>query len=185
MIINYYLDTDRYFRSSLHLFLDLFEHTGKCISPNGTMCRFETAAAEQTFRREHEDAGFFFKEKPQWLYQYFNTEYGQEQVFAVVFGAWYGLHQKACHLIGNKNWRRLSWRILNAFLCGMAYDEIDAILKDKGKTIIQKKSVLEQVDYTGTYFIFRDDEKILAVREQNFLVSSDGQRFQVFYEEEI
>lgn len=182
MILDYYLDTDRYFHSCLHLFFDLFEHTGDCIGHDGIIRKFETAVAVQTFQREHEDAGFFFQEKPQWLYQYFSTEYTQEQVFSVVFGAWYGLSPKMCHLIGNRNWRKLSWRILNAFLCKMTYDEVNAVLRDKSKTVLQKKAALEQVAYTGAYTIFLESGQTLAIREQDSLITPEGMKFRVAYE---
>ena len=173
--LRYYLDSDRYFRSFLLYFFDLFGHISYCESQKGNRYEFASAIAVTTFEREQANAGFVFLNEPAWLQKYYTKEYSDEQLFAVIFGAWYGLSEKACQILSNKTRRAFVWPLLNCLLCGMTCEEITALLNDKNKLISDKKKILDSVEYTGTCEIFMEDKKILATKIGEILTDTNGE----------
>lgn len=153
-ILSYYLDSEKYFHSHLMYFFDLFGYISYCIDKKGNRYEFASAVAVKTLAQEKADRGFVFTNEPTWLQEYFIREYSDEQLFAIVFGAWYGLPENACRMISNRTRQAFAWKILNGFLCGISCDEMKAILESRNRTVAQKKQTLDLVTYNGSCEIY-------------------------------
>ena len=179
MIVDYYVDSDHFFRSNVSYFLDLFGHTGHCFTENGPTLKYSSELANDIREKEKENEGYFFTPKPHWLYSYFDGTYDNEQLFAVVFGAWCGLPHEYCRLIGNKRQQRISWWLLHAFLCGASKEQVSSLLKLPTKNIVERWELFEQIKYPGKYLIDCGDHIVYATRSQNYLIGEDGKQYQI------
>lgn len=181
-ILNYYLDSETYFHSHLMYFFDLFGHISCCIDNKGNRHEFASAVAVKTLAREKADEGFIFFDEPSWLQEYFSKEYSDEQLFAIVFGAWYGLSESACRMIADRSRPTFAWKILNGFLCGMTSEKMKAILIDKSRTTARKKQLLDMVEYDGDCEIYVDGGKIQAIKNGETLTTQSGIIYKQIYE---
>lgn len=179
-IVNYYLDSEMYFYIHLLVFFSSFGHIVDCIDDSGIIYEAYSSIAAKTFARKDEAEGFYIceEEVPEWLVNYYNIEYSDEQLFAIVFGAWWGLSKEECHMIANRNRRNLSWKILNCFLCGMTCEEVKSILNNKELSSQEKENLLSEVEPAGMYEICKDSNRVIAEKQgEEFIDIKTRKRF--------
>lgn len=141
-LLEYYLDSDCYFKSFIPCFFDLFGHFGKCESDEKYF--FQSELHRQILEREQAEFGFRITDPQDYIYQYFTMNYTDEQLFSIIFAYWYGLDHKQIQQIADKRRRKLSWHFLNYFLCSTVNDT--------------PTMDLYHFQYGGMYYIWNDNE---------------------------
>ena len=170
LILDYYLNTKDYFLADMDDFLEAFEHRGVC--GESYEYHFSSKVDVRVKAKHEQEEGYRISESPDYLYKHFKEGSCESQRFAVVFGFWYGLPEKACRVIGDKRRKKLAGSILNAFLCGMTPTEVEKILLDKSLSIEAIRQLLDAP--CKEYEIYTGDETIEAVREGDTLIDKTG-----------
>lgn len=153
-LIDYYLDSDCYFKSFVPWFFDLFDHYGKCENDNEYF--FESELYRSIRKRENLECGFHITCKQTDIYQYFNMNYSDEQLFAIIFAYWYGLNDKVIRKIADKRRSKSTWYLLNYYLCNRQMKMLDA-----------KNLYTSEFHYSGVYFIWNNDYNERKANYQN------------------
>ena len=97
-----------------------------------------------------------------------------------MFAVWYGLSEKEYFIIADEENSKLSWNILNAFLCGWSAEEIKIILSAKEISLKQKKKLL-YTEYNGRVCIYAETVKLSGVKKEDKIVDENGNAYKVGY----
>lgn len=151
-ILNYYLDSERFFQIYLNIFLDEFNHMGDMIM-NGKVFDFETAVAHNIYQKLNCNDGYFDLKLPsQKIKEYFSFNFTESQLFSVIFGCWYGLPEEQIEVIKNGARESICWVLLNCFLSGMTVETALCILNNTSK-VNDRFDDFYKYKYKGIYYL--------------------------------
>ena len=76
----------------------------------------QDVVAGRVYRRFMEQGQFTFYQEPAWIYRFFAREYGPEQLFAIIFAAWWGFPRRDCARLSGLETGAAAWEELNGLL---------------------------------------------------------------------
>lgn len=166
--LDYYLDTDKYFRCFVPWFYDLYGHFGEC--GEDVIYDYESEIFMQLSKQEKSDFGFRLSLPEETIYKYFTMDYSDEQLFAVIFSHWCGLHKRQIQLIADKRREKVCWNFLNFFICNK-----DILSPDV------KGNELNSYRYTGIYHLTSSNgaERQAILSDGCFTDISTGQVYKI------
>lgn len=133
--INDYVNTEEYI-SSVGWFLLTAHHEGVCSEKR---YRFFSSVGIEHNNLSRE--GYVFREIPNWLYKYLDKKLEPNQLYAVIFGAWFGLNESSIKILSSEKCKDLEDETLNALLCGAKNTEVEKVLNSKMSYIEKTKKL--------------------------------------------
>jgi len=172
----YYIDSERYFKEYAYTFLLLYGFYGYCSRKTNEMFVFTeevniqyytTQFGNRIIYAEKSEDGFSFNE-PIWLKKYYTKELDEEQLFALIFGAWCGLDEFLCRIISNKNYKNICWDILYCGVCNAPGWDIITILKSNHNIKEKSRSLIELGDSykDNKYYIIFENMIVCAIKDK-------------------
>lgn len=151
-ILDYYLDSERCFENYIQVFFDTYKHFGKC--KNNNKYSFESEIYKNIMFRIKSQSGFDLSLSHANEIKYFRAGYSDKQLFAIIFAYWYGLSDMQIRKIADKRNRKISWDILNFYLC----------FPDKS---LLSRNDLKNNHFQNLYIIHFDKKKEIKAKYDN------------------
>jgi len=112
-LLNYFIGSDL-FDYFIDSFFTTYQHFGKCQTKTNIICKFYSDTYKAAFSKGQIWNRISIPEKT--IEQYFNQNYSDEQLFALVYGHWLGYTTKDLKAVGNIEQSKHSWKQLNQLL---------------------------------------------------------------------
>lgn len=112
-LLNYYLDSDLFFRVYLEMFFDDM-HLGTCGKERFV---FKSQVYKNIEEKLNKEGGYHLALSLKKTLKYFTLLRDNYQLSAVIFAEWYGLNRRQLIQIADRHSPNLAWQKLNYFLC--------------------------------------------------------------------
>lgn len=113
-LLQYYLDSESYFGIFVSDFLENYNHVGEC---GDQLYPYKSDIYIQCKQKEKKDFGYVLVVPDKVIQKYYTIDFDSRQLFAIIFGMWYGLSNVQILQIADRRRPRSACDRLNFFLC--------------------------------------------------------------------
>ena len=118
-ILEYYLDTDYFFKENMALFFVVFQHSELCDESRQYM--FVSNIYYEMQKRIKKEGGMKLYLSNQLIRKYLQANYSDGQFLAIILAHWFGLSEEQLKFVSNKINSNLCLRYLDYFLVHPAF----------------------------------------------------------------
>ena len=153
-ILEYYLDTDYFFKSFFYYFFNTFEHEGDC--GIDLKIHFESSVYYEINNRIKKEGGVKLKLPPEIIKKYMCGSYDDWQVFAIIISKWLSMSEEQILLISDKKCKQDCLMYLNYFIINK-----HSICKTEKQNLVDCRA--------KDYYLFVDDIRHRAVKTDGYI----------------